>query len=61
MIVIDRVLRTLEGEPKVIAWACSDGGQTVRLTLSFRGCDDDAFEIDADLLSAKFWWPEVAA
>lgn len=52
----DRLLDVLSAGPKVVEFA--QEGQTLRLFLSFRGCDDDAFEIEADLLSARFLYPK---
>lgn len=54
-LIADRAQALLEAEPKVIGFVRS--GNHIVLTLSFRGCDDDAFEIEADLSTVRFWHP----
>lgn len=51
-----RALNCLNATPQVVAVE-DMGGQKAILTISFRGCDDDAFEIWADLATVRFWFP----
>lgn len=55
---LDRLLATLEGEPKVVGF--HRDGNVIRLRMSFRGYDDDAFEIEADTRTIRFDYPDAS-
>lgn len=54
---LDRALAVLEANPTV--YGHIRDGNTITLVLSFRGCDDDEFTINADLSTVQFSLPDT--